>query len=219
MKLIFNKRLGQKQGTNILHLFWTRRRKKELLRALQEIPKGSEILDAGCGEGTFTELLFENGYKAVGVDISGTAVDRASRRRPEIVFRKASLESEMLFFKDGIFSAVYCSEVLEHLFDVHAALKNFNRILREKGLLILTIPYHGILKNLFIFVFGFERHYDPYSQHIRFFTLKSLSACLENAGFCVERSSGIGRLWPFHMSLFAKARKIGPAKEDIGVLG
>lgn len=219
MKSVCRRYTGNKEGTNVLHRSWTRKREKRLLRALRGIPIGSTILDAGCGEGAFSDFLYQHGYKTAGVDISGSSIDQASREKPDIVFWQASLEEDMPFLQDGSYSAVWCSEVLEHLYDVHAALKNLNRVLQQGGLLVLTVPYHGFLKNLSIAAFGFERHYDPYLQHIRFFTLKSLSACLHNAGFCVESSSGIGRLWPFHMSLFVTARKIGSAGENVGLKG
>lgn len=200
---------------NLLHRRWTQRRELMLLDALREIPKGALILDAGCGHGTFSELLYRNGYKIMGIDISSTAINQAATEKPGITFKRAPLDEDMLFIEDEYFSAVWCSEVLEHIIGIHSALKNINRVLVQGGLLVLTTPYHSRIKNLAIALFGFERHYDPYSQHIRFFTKKSLTTCLENAGFRVESSSGIGRIWPFYMSIFVTARKVGPAKDTI----
>lgn len=193
-------------------------RKTKLQAALRQTATGASILDAGCGNGDFSAFLVDLGYQVTGVDISTTAVERARRVCPQGRLEVASLEAG-LPFQDDAFAAAWCSEVLEHLFDVHAALAELNRVLRPGGLLILTTPYHGLIKNLIIALIGFERHYNPYLSHIRFFTPQSLSRCLQRAGFAVEKWEGVGRHWPVWRCCFVVARKIGrpgPAPEIEG---
>jgi 2-polyprenyl-6-hydroxyphenyl methylase/3-demethylubiquinone-9 3-methyltransferase len=193
--------------------------RRALLRsALAELPAGAAVLDAGCGPGDFSAWIAGLGYRAVGVDLSSAVVAHARARHPGISFHAAELE-QGLPFADGSFAAAWCSEVLEHLFDVHAALAELNRVLQPGGLLVLTTPYHGLAKNLIITLKGFDAHYNPYLSHIRFFTRRSLTGCVERAGFRVERWGGIGRAWPVWKSQTAVCRKAGapgPAPEIVG---
>jgi SAM-dependent methyltransferase len=158
------------------------------------------------------------GFAVTGIDISQTAVAYAQAQCPGAQFQVAMLE-EKLPFADEAFAAIWCTEVVEHLFDVHAALAELNRVLRPGGKLILTTPHHGLLKNLVIATIGFDKHYNPYLSHIRFFTRRSLSVCLEHAGFAVDQWRGIGRRWPVWKSQFVVSRKLGlpgPAPEIVG---
>jgi ubiquinone/menaquinone biosynthesis C-methylase UbiE len=181
-------------------------RKSMLKAALAGLRPGARVLDAGCGDGVFTVFLNKEGFNAVGIDISQSGIENARRRYPGLRFEVASLENS-LPFENETFDAVWCTEVLEHLFDVRAALAEINRILRSGGVLVLTTPYHGVVKNLVISLVAFDRHYDTCGPHIRFFTRRSLKSCLEKGGFVVEKSSGVGRFWPVWMSHFVLARK------------
>ena len=137
---------------------------------------------------------------------------------PAAHLETASLE-EGLPFASEAFAAIWCTEVLEHLFDVHTALTELNRVLMPGGLLVLTVPYHGLIKNLLIALGGFERHFNPYLSHLRFFTRKSLGACLAQGGFLALSWGGVGRYWPLWMSHFVVARKTAnpsPAPEIVG---
>ena len=206
----FYERYWQREGGSPAdHGFALAERKANLQRALAELPAGAWVLDAGCGNGEFSAFIASLGYRVSGVDISENAIARAQSACPGGHFELGSLESG-LSFDDGTFQAVWCSEVLEHLFDVHAALAELNRVLTPGGLLVLTTPYHGLLKNLVIALVGFETHYHPYLSHIRFFTRRSLAICLESAGFAVERWGGVGRRWPLWMAHFVIARKVAP---------
>jgi 2-polyprenyl-3-methyl-5-hydroxy-6-metoxy-1,4-benzoquinol methylase len=193
-------------------------RQAKLHKALQGLPSGSPVLDAGCGKGEFSFYLAQLGYQVTGIDISEVAVEKARQSTPQGHFETASLDTKLPFPAEQ-FAAVWCTEVLEHLFDVHIALAELNRVLKPNGLLVLTTPYHGLVKNLAIAIAGFDRHYDPYISHIRFFTRRSLQMCLQRAGFQAEAWSGLGRRWPLWMSFFVVARKAtlpGPAPEIFG---
>lgn len=193
--------------------------RQELLRkALRGLPKGAPILDAGCGAGAFSGFLAELGFQIVGVDISARAVALGRERFPNVAFHAAALEAG-LPLRNELFKAVWCSEVLEHLFDVHKALSEINRVLQPGGTLVLTTPYHGLLKNLIIALKGYDQHYNPYLSHIRFFSRRSLIGCIERAGFRVERWGGIGRRWPVWKSQTVIARKVGPPGPSPAIIG
>lgn len=53
-----------------------------------------------------------------------------------------------LSFRDAKLDAIVCQDVLEHVPDYRAALREFVRVLRPAGTLLLTVPfYHGVLKS------------------------------------------------------------------------
>ena len=162
-----------------------------------------------AGRGEFTAFLVNLGFAVTGVDISATAVVQAQHHCPGARFEVASLEAGLPFAEEE-FVAVWCSEVLEHLCDVRTALAGLNRVLQTDRKLVLTTPYHGLSKNIAIALLGFEKHYNPYGSHIRFFTRRSLGHVLGHAGLAVERWGGIGRHWPLWMAHFVVARKVAP---------
>jgi 2-polyprenyl-6-hydroxyphenyl methylase/3-demethylubiquinone-9 3-methyltransferase len=189
----------------------TEDRKALLISTLQRYitpyaQNGVRVLDAGCGEGEFLEFFAKQGHNVYGVDVAEEAVHRARRRSTTASVQVGSLE-EVLPFPPGFFDLVWCSEVLEHLFDIRAALLEVSRLVKDHGFFVLTTPYHGFCKNLAISLFRFEKHFDIFGPHIRFFTKQSLSTCLTLAGFEARRWHGVGRAWPFYKSFFAIAQK------------
>ena len=176
------------------------------------------VLDAGCGDGAFLAFLRRLGYRVSGLELAEGAASRARMRCPSADVRTGSLEDE-LPFADASFDAVWCTEVLEHLFHVHGALAEMNRVLKPGGLLMLTTPYHGLVKNLLITLVAFDGHYNPELSHIRFFTKRSLERSLRRAGFAPAAWRGLGRVWPLWKSVFVAARKVGdpgPPPEIVG---
>ena len=181
-------------------------------------PETFQVLDAGCGDGEFVAFLRELGFRVAGIELSAAAVEQAGRRWPDADIRVGSLE-ERLPFADESFDAIWCTEVLEHLFDVHGTLSEFNRILKKEGALLLTTPYHGLIKNLAIVLWGFDRHFNPDLSHLRFFTRTTLERCLRRAGFVPTTWHGVGRVWPLWKSFFVVARKEAPAGPPPEIIG
>jgi len=154
-------------------------------------------LEIGCGNGFFSGHLARLGCKVTGIDLSPAAVDLARRCYPKASFATHNL-TQPLPFGESTMDLVWCSEVLEHLFSPLGTLYEIRRVLKRGGLFLCTVPYHGVLKNLGIALFAFERHYDPTYPHLRFFTRKSLTRIVEQAGLSVETvrtcGSGLGYL-------------------------
>lgn len=187
---------------------WTMQRRAELIKALNSLSSKGIILDAGCGLGEFSELLAVNGHKVVGIDIAHTPLRQAAERKNAnlVGFSVASVEGTLPFANET-FAAIWSTEVIEHLFNVKPTFSEFQRILKPNGILILTTPFHGILKNLLLSIRGYEQHYDPTGPHIRFYTQKSLRNLLSHSGFDLVALKGIGRFYPVFMSHFVVARK------------
>lgn len=110
---------------------------------------GDRILDVGCGEGRHAlgAYLFED-VVSIGVDHCATDIETAKEKcRPFLQpdNRRKSLELQVadalaLPFAAGSFDRVICSEVLEHIPDYVAALKEIHRVLKPGGTLSVSVP-------------------------------------------------------------------------------
>ena len=189
----------------------------ERIRLLQttfnrlNIKKG-KILDAGCGSGYFCKLFKNMEFEVCGIDISENAIKKAKSLYPEIEF-KISVLDDRIPYPDNSFEIVWSSEVIEHIFCVYEYLTEINRVLKTKGYYILTTPYHGLIKNMLIVLFGFDKHFcNIEGGHIRFFTNKYLYRLLYRFGFEVIESIYIGRIPPIAKSVYIVSRKVRDAK-------
>jgi len=186
----------------------TSERKRRLLETLsRHVNAGEYVLDLGCGGGKFTSWMLQAGYAAQGMDISSNALEMAKRNNPDVTFELLAPDGSIPAL-DNTFAAVWCTEVIEHILDIHLFLSEVRRVLKPGGILILTTPYHGLLKNLLIVLFKFDRHFNPEYSHIRFFDKKGLSRCLNKAGLRPFNWSGLGRFYPLWRTWFVVARKV-----------
>jgi len=97
------------------------------------LKKGEKVLDAGSGGGLLlNQLKARYGVDGWGVDIAPLAVQRARQcGDPGIHYRVGALEQ--LPFKTGFFDAVVSFDVLEHVEDKEAVLKEMLRVLKPGG--------------------------------------------------------------------------------------
>lgn len=181
--------------------------RKQMLRdALAGLPQGARVLDAGCGGGDFSEVINSFGYTATGTDLSESAIRFARNRFPKLDFAVGGPET-LLPDHAGKFAAAWSSEVIEHVYDVYGFLCAVHECLAPGGILVLTTPYHGLIKNIVIDLFNYAKHYDPFAGHIRFFDKRSLDRVLRHCGFTPIKWMGYGRPWPLYKSFFVVASK------------
>jgi len=145
--------------------------------------KGKTILDFGCGNGAIIKemVAINPEAKYIGVDVSETALNQARENFPNVVFYKIN-DGGKIPLENGTADFIFSSEVLEHVYDTENALAELQRILKPGGKFLLTVPYHGFIKNFLIAAFSFNKHFNPAGPHIRFFSKKSLFSLLKKAG-------------------------------------
>lgn len=175
---------------------------------LAHVRPGMRVLDLGCGGGAFSAVLVEAGAEVVAVDVAAGALLQARERVPGL---RAHLVApgEALPLADTSVDLVWAGEVIEHVADTARWLSEVRRVLRTGGLLVLSTPYHGRVKNLAIALVAFERHYDPRGQHLRFFTKRSLRALLGDFGFEDVRVRTLGGPPLLRSTMIAAARRAG----------
>ncbi len=176
---------------------------------LARVPAGARVLDVGCGEGRFTAALVRAGREAVGIDVAQEPLRRARAREGEgLDLRLVPTEGQWPL-QDTSFDAVWAGEVLEHVADTAGWLSEVRRVLRSGGALVLSTPAHGPLTRLSLGLSGrvFESHFDPRSDHLRFYTRRTLTALLADFGFERIETAGAGGLPGARSVLLAAARR------------
>jgi 2-polyprenyl-3-methyl-5-hydroxy-6-metoxy-1,4-benzoquinol methylase len=164
------------------------------------LPKGSVVMDLGCGNGSTLAALRRSGLSLHGLDSSVSGVGIACREHPELDISvadvTADLTSHPLYAKCDL---VITTEVVEHVFLPRLFVRNCYGFLRPGGKLVISTPYHGYLKNLVLAVTGrLDAHFTALWDygHIKFWSHETLILLLREAGFEIEAFRGAGRL-PF----------------------
>src|SRR3954462_9111886 len=148
---------------------------KFLQSIAQKIGSNAHILDVGCGTGANLEMLGQFGT-AEGVDVSAEALNFCRRRGLNDV-REG--EAEHLPYEDESFDLVTAFDVVEHLDDDVAGLREMRRVLRPGGRVLLFVP-------TFMFLWGVQ---DEVGNHRRRYRLHELRQAVTAAGFEVERTT------------------------------
>lgn len=164
----------------------TRARYLELLTDLAPARTHGRILDAGCGVGFFLDTAREAGWDTHGSEYDERVVKTCRDRG--ITMWQGALTNES--FPDAYFDVITSFEVMEHLQDPLAELRNFHRMLRPGGVLYITTPNFSALSRRLI---GQNWSVVNYPEHLNYFTPATLRRALESAGLSVTacRTTGI----------------------------
>lgn len=104
--------------------------------------KGERMIDLGCGIGLYTLTLKKKGYDIEGVDLDKNKIKKANyiSKKTGINAKFSVADIAHLPFKNNEFDKVIFSDVLEHIKEDTAALKEIARVLKPNGRLIITVP-------------------------------------------------------------------------------
>jgi len=144
------------------------------------------ILDVGCGTGANLEMLANFGA-AEGVDVSDDALEFCKAKG----LKAHKGLAEELPFADESFDVVTALDVVEHLDDDIAGLKEMHRVLKTNGRTLIFVP-------AFMWLWGVQ---DDISNHRIRYTKKQIVERLEKAGFEIERATYAN--WTFFAPILA----------------
>jgi ubiquinone/menaquinone biosynthesis C-methylase UbiE len=149
-----------------------RKKNKGKLIALDLIKNGKnkKALDVGCREGTQSMLLEKKGYEVVSIDI-------------EKNYKKCSIvdANKKLPFKNDSFDLIWCSEVIEHLNNPQKVVKEFNRVIKPGGEIILTTPNSYFWLFRIASIFGLTPKKIQRKDHKHFFSKKDMDKLFPKA--------------------------------------
>ena len=105
--------------------------------ALKNIAPGSKILEAGCGTGTFLEVMTKKGFTCAGLELNGAAAE-VCRQKGLNVFNELLEQHEKEHAE--AYDVVCSFQVLEHVYDVHSFISSSLKCLKPGGKMIIAVP-------------------------------------------------------------------------------
>lgn len=175
-----------------------KRRVRTMLSYL-ELEPGQTVLDCGCGMGFYLLVLSElfPACRLSGVDYEQKALSHAQNYLAGRGIALLRGDIQHLSFAAESFDRVLMSEVLEHLKDDEAALREVWRVLKPGGILALTVPHrrypywYDPLNRLAEGLWGRPIRRGPFAgiwaNHERLYEPRQVREVVERAGFAVER--------------------------------
>lgn len=140
------------------------------------------ILDVGCGTGTFGRYRPDTKLQIYGVDMDDGALARAAEHER---VAHVDLDRDPLPFADASFDGVLAKDILEHMHDPARLVREINRVLRPRGVVIASL------------VMAKPRVVWADYTHVRGFTRSAAKTLFEDVGFEVE---DVWRMGPVPLS-------------------
>lgn len=171
-----------------------------------------KVLDLGCGNGAASASIAAAGHHVTAVDVSADGIEIAKRAWPKVRFEVASIYDEALVevLDESGFDCVVSLDVVEHLFFPSKLIMLAHSLLTDRGMLVLSTPYHGYWKNLALSLTGaWDKHFSVHQDggHIKFFSPDSLTSMVRGCGFREISVKGRGRLPGLWKTMILVARK------------
>lgn len=186
--------------------WWWRARERYLRRVLHALPRSpglGPVLDVGCGDGLFFEVL-ETWGTPEGVEADGALVTEAGRARGPIHVGPF----DETFTPDHRYALITALDVLEHAPDEAAFLGRARALLSEDGLLVLTVPAFPWLWT----------HHDALNHHRIRYTKATLRAAADAADLEILRLEYFfGWTVPVKLLVRLKEALVAPGPEEVSI--
>lgn len=154
---------------------------------------GKSALDIGCGAGLLCEPLARLGAAVTGVDAAAENVAAASAHAEGMGLDIRYMAGEVAGLDIGTFDLVTSVEVIEHVADKPAFLKDVAARLAPDGLLVMSTPNRTAASRVLLVGTAEAVGYVPKGTHHweDFVTPEELEALLTEAGLAVTATRGI----------------------------
>ena len=150
---------------------------EKVVSVLSKRPPG-RLLDVGYSADGFADQLVLRGWDCTGLDLN-------DRKHPRIKTIQCDL-NEGFPVQDAAYDVVTAGEIIEHMIDEGAFLRECFRVLRPDGKLVLTTPNLSFLVNRFLVLIGKTPKFVHEAYHYHFHTKQTLLELVESQGFQVE---------------------------------
>lgn len=163
-------------------------------------PSDISIIDVGCGNGSMTLPVGLQAYNILGIDLDESSINEAQRKNNLSNVKFSFCDIKSIGEKYDI---VLCTQVLEHLEQPMQLLKDMNALLKQDGLMIITIPngfglseimgrVSKVVKKIILMLTNIKKEHNSLttcnnSPHIQFFTKRSFKHLAETSGLKVVK--------------------------------
>jgi len=111
------------------------------------LPRGSRILEGGCGRGQNVYKLLKKGFNAQGIDYASQTIKRVKKHFPQLNIQVGDLRH--LEIPNGYFDGYWSIGVIEHFYaGYERIIDEMARVLRKDGFLFLSFPYMSPLRKI-----------------------------------------------------------------------
>ena len=172
-------------------------------------PSCQRVFELGCGNGSVANALSTLGIEVTGIDASEEGIAQAHQSYPDLNLHLGSAYDD-LRNQFGQFPVVISLEVVEHLYFPRKFAKTIYNLLEVGGTAIVSTPYHGYWKNLVMALTGtMDAHFTALWDHghIKFWSMKTLTLLLQEAGFREIAFFRVGRIPLLAKSMIAVVKK------------
>jgi len=176
----WNEEWSSFRGPNFFGRMLYRAQKAAIRKALANVPKGSRVLDVGCGTGRTLGWLRGFGFDAIGIDSSESAIEYCSKsglEKGKDVFVK---DASKTGFADKSFDFVFSDGLLEHFSDFSAIVREMCRVSRKY--VVVTQPNHFSLFGRVLETFTKK------SMHEYTYRVSDFAKSFEKCGFALEKT-------------------------------
>ncbi len=161
------------------------------MRIIAQIAPYSRVLDIGCNTGQFGEQLISRlGCEVVGVEISPEAANVAAQRLHRVICSSIENLPKVLSSDTEHFDYIVAADVLEHTTWPPDTIRVLTAYLSPSSTMIISVPNvanYGIRLALLSGRFDYGSNSVLAGGHYHFFTLRTATALLVNAGLSIEK--------------------------------
>jgi 2-polyprenyl-3-methyl-5-hydroxy-6-metoxy-1,4-benzoquinol methylase len=178
------------KATNVSAYDLHTRIRSPIIFSLLQIEKGNVILDLGSGTGYFANTARKQETSTFCLDISLRNLVSIKEREDSYV-SLINAGAEKLPLNNESFDKVLCTEVLEHIKEDEAALKEISRILKPGGILVMSVPCSELKAPTLIGLLGIKTVHDyegPEYHYRAGYTINEVKKSLNTADLVVSES-------------------------------
>lgn len=154
------------------------------------------VLDIGCGDGLFTQILFKD---KIDVGIDPQSIEISHAQSLNCYNQLIQCYGNSVPFADKYFKTILSNSVMEHIQDIEPVLKEAHRVLADDGRVYLTLPTNKFDQYSVVFQVlkllrldktaeRYGKFFNSFWRHYHYHTVAGWEQLFKKMGFVVEES-------------------------------